>query len=158
MEVLVYNSSSVSAMAIAAHECGHAIQWHKKSVLIRVRDAMVAPVGVATKIGQAMFSMFLLVILIFSTGGVFIWFTLAGLILYMATGLFQLVTLPVEFDASRRAKNELTELGYLSTENDIKGTKGVLNAAAMTYVVAFLMTATILLMFIVRFLMILRSR
>lgn len=157
----VYDSSSVSAMAIAAHECGHAIQWKKKTLLIRFRNIITTPVTIATQIGQAMFSMGL-IILLFSVGNGFqnwlIWITIAGLILYASMGLFQLVTLPIEFDASKKAKKQLEELKLMVTENDIKGTKSVLNSAAMTYVVAFLSTATILAMFIVRIILMMRNK
>lgn len=153
----VYNSSSVSAMAIAAHECGHAIQWHKKSVIVRVRETIMTPVSIATRIGSAMFSMGLMVFLFLPVPNFFAYITIAGLIMYSAMGLFQLITLPLEFDASSKAKKELAELGLMTTENDIKGTKGVLNAAAMTYVVAFLSTATVLAMFIIRFIMMTRN-
>ncbi len=153
----VYDSSSVSAMAVAAHECGHAIQWHKKSIMIRVRTVLTNPVQIATMVGQSFFSAGLLFILIFGFSAWFTWITIGGVILYLAMGVFQLVTLPIEFDASRRAKKQLSELNFMVTENDIKGTKGVLNAAAMTYVVAFLSTLIILTMFIIRLILILRS-
>ncbi len=153
-----YNSSSVSAMAIAAHEVGHAIQYHKKSLMIRIRTVMTAPVQIATGIGQAMFSMGLLFILIVGFAAWITWITLGGIILYAAMAIFQLVTLPVEFDASRRAIKNLKEMGMINNENDLKGSKGVLNAAAMTYVVAFLSTAITLAFFVIRFILLTRNR
>ncbi len=156
----IHNSSSVSAMAIAAHETGHAIQWAKRSIFIRLRDSVAVPVQIATQIGQTMFSMSLFILLFASAGSGLenwmMWTTIAGLFIYVAMGIFQLITLPVEFGASKKAKKELKELKLMVTENDIKGTKGVLNAAAMTYVVAFVTTALTLAMFVIRFLLLTR--
>lgn len=160
----VYNSSSVSSMAIAAHECGHAIQWHRQERTIKLRDVLVKPVGICTQIGSAMFSMGMMLLLMSMLMGssssmidsVSIWITFGGLIMYGAMGLFQFVTLPVEFGASRKAKKQLEELGFMVTKADKEGTKAVLNAAAMTYVVAFLTTATMLALFILRLLMMMR--
>ncbi len=153
-----YNSSSVSAMAIAAHECGHALQWANKHILVRVREKIQTPVMIATQIGQAMFSIFILLFaIIFSSATLLLWFSIGGLILYGAMGLFQLVTLPLEFDASRKAKKELKELNMLNSENDIKGTNGVLRAAAMTYVVQFLTTAVIFAFWLIRILAVFRN-
>ena len=152
----VYNSSSVSAMAIAAHETGHALQWSKKSVLIRFRDSVTVPVQIATQIGQTIFSMSLFMILFFGISSWMAWTTVAGLLIYSAMGIFQLITLPVEFGASMKAKKELKSLNLMVTEEDIKGTKGVLNAAAMTYVVSFMTTSLTLALFIVRFLLLTR--
>ena len=155
----IYDSSSVSAMAIAAHECGHALQWAKKSIMIRFRDTIAVPVQIATQVGQMMFSMSLF-ILLFSVGSAIekwlLWTTVAGLFIYGAMGLFQLITLPVEFGASMKAKKELKELKFMVTENDIEGTKRVLNAAAMTYVVSFVTTILTLALFIVRLLLLTR--
>ncbi len=153
----VYNSSSVSAMAIAAHEVGHAIQWHKKSIMIRVRSVLTTPVQVATGIGQVFFSAGLLFILLFGLHAWMTWITIGGVIVYGAMGIFQLVTLPIEFDASRRAIKNLKELEMINNENDLKGTKGVLRAAAMTYVVAFLTTIITFAFFVIRIILIFRE-
>ncbi|BDU67476.1 MAG: zinc metallopeptidase [Candidatus Tyloplasma litorale] len=151
----VYNSSSISAMAIAAHEVGHAIQWHKKSVMLRVRGALTKPVQIATAFGQAIFSLGLFfMIFFFSTW--LLWTAIAGIVMYAAMGIFQLVTLPVEFDASRRAKKNLKEMGIVSTPEEKEGVKVVLNAAAMTYVIAFLSSMISLAFFIIRFLLLTR--
>lgn len=153
----VFNSSSVSANAIAAHECGHAIQHHKGEKMIGIRSSIAPAVGVATKIGSMMFQIgwILWMFTLFSASSgsqIFAWFTLGGLIMYAAMGIFQFITLPVEFGASRKAKKELAALGLMKTQSDIEGTKSVLNAAAMTYVIAFLTTAIALAIFILRFL------
>ncbi len=151
-----YNSSSVSAMAIAAHEVGHAIQWHKKSVLVRVRGVLTTPVQIVAGVGQMMFAMggILMMLLAGITFWVF-WITVAGLITYAAMGIFQLVTLPLEFDASRRAMKNLTEMGLIQTQEEKQGAKGVLRAAAMTYVIAFVATMITLAFFLIRLLLIL---
>ncbi len=154
-----YDSSSVSAMAIAGHEVGHAIQWHKKSILVRVRSILTTPVSIVAGVGQMMFSMGgLLMILLVGIEGWIFWITIAGVLAYSAAGLFQLVTLPLEFNASSRAMKNLKEMGYIQpgTDDEI-GAKGVLKAAAMTYVIAFISTMITLLFFIIRLLLILAN-
>ncbi len=153
----VFNSSSVSAMAIAAHEVGHAIQFHKKSFLIRVRSILTTPVMIATGVGQMFFSLGLFYILLFGFGAWIFAITFGGIILYGAMAVFQLVTLPVEFDASKRAMNNLKEMGLINNENDLKGSKAVLKAAAMTYVVAFITTLLTFAFFLIRFILIIMN-
>lgn len=153
----VFNSSSVSAMAIAAHECGHAIQWQKKSIMLRIRVVLTKPVQIATNFGQAIFSLGLFFFLFFTSAWL-LWTSIAGIVMYFAMGIFQLITLPIEFDASRRAKKQLKEMSCLNSENDIKGTKSVLNAAAMTYVIAFIGTIITLAFFIIRFILLTRNK
>ncbi len=153
-----YNSSSVSAMAIAAHEVGHAIQWHKKSIMLRVRNVMTAPVQIAAGVGQSMMAFGgLLMILVAGVSFWWFWLTIAGLITYLAMGLFQLVTLPLEYNASRRAMKNLKEMGMLNSTEEIKGAKGVLRAAANTYLIAFIATMITLAYFILRLLLILAN-
>ncbi len=153
-----YNSSSISAMAIAAHEVGHAIQWHKKSVLVRVRNVLQTPVQIAAGVGQMMFAMggiFMMLIMGFSTW--IFWITIAGLITYAAMGIFQLVTLPLEFNASSRAMKNLKNLGMINGAEEEQGAKGVLRAAAMTYVIAFISTMITLAFFVIRFLLLIAN-
>lgn len=153
-----FNSSSVSAMAIAAHEVGHAIQWHKKSVLVRVRGVLQTPVQIAAGVGQMMFAMGgLLMMLVMGFSAWIFWITIAGLITYAAMGVFQLVTLPLEFDASKRAMKNLKELNLIAPEEE-QGAKGVLRAAAMTYVIAFVATMITLAFFIIRFILLTSDR
>lgn len=153
-----YNSSSISAMAIAAHEVGHAIQWHKGSIMVKVRNVLTTPVQIVTGIGQAMFSMGgLLFLLIAGAYTWLLWLTIAGLIMYAAMGIFQLVTLPLEFDASRRAIKNLKQMELISNEDDLQGSKTVLRAAAMTYVVAFISTTVTLAFFVIRFILMTRN-
>ncbi len=153
-----YNSSSVSAMAIAAHEVGHAIQWHKKSIMLRVRNTMAAPVQIAAGVGQSMMAfggLFMILFMGFSFW--WFWLTIAGLITYAAMGLFQLVTLPLEYNASKRAMKNLKEMGMINNVDEEKGVKGVLRAASNTYLIAFIATMITLAYFILRLLLILAN-
>jgi uncharacterized protein len=125
----VYAGHAVASTAIAAHEVGHAIQHEKAYAPFRVRSAMWPVVAFASNAW-----IFLLLIGFLAQ--------LAGLvafaiILYSVVVLFQLVTLPVEFDASRRALVQVRELGFVST-GEAAGAKKVLTAAALTYVAAAL--------------------
>ena len=121
----VYNSSSVAAIGVAAHECGHAIQYAEEYTPMKVRGALVKVTNFSSSI-----SMFIVILgLIFS----FRELALVGVALFSVVVLFQLVTLPVEFNASRRAVKILD--GYMDRE-ELSGVKSVLSAAAMTYVAA----------------------
>ena len=126
----VYNTPSVAALGIAAHETGHAIQHAKAYAPLKMRMAIV-PVTMAA-------SRMLPFIII---GGIF--FHLTGLITlgiycYVILLAFQLITLPVEFDASRRAKIILQQMGIVQPGQEMAGVNNVLNAAALTYVAAFI--------------------
>jgi hypothetical protein len=121
----VYGGRSVASTAIAAHEVGHAIQHEKAYTPFRLRSAMWPAVAFAS---QAW--LFLLMIGLFAQIAGLMTF---AIILYSVVVLFQLVTLPVEFDASRRALAQLKGLGLVST-GEGQGAKKVLTAAAMTYV------------------------
>ena len=122
----VYDNSSVAAIGVAAHECGHAIQHAKGYVPVRLRTAMVPAVNICSTISWP-------VILI----GVFLSWNQSlialGIILFSAAVIFSLVTLPVEFNASSRALKILGNTGMLSNDEVGKARK-VLRAAAMTYV------------------------
>jgi len=128
----VYNGTSVAAVGIAAHEAGHAIQHSRKYVPVKLRGALVPVANLGSR-----FSMILVIIGLIISGtaqtNIGFYLALAGLGLFLFAVLFTLVTLPVEFNASRRAKNILSDTLYMSGE-DMKGVKKVLNAAAMTYV------------------------
>ncbi len=128
----VYNTPSVAALGISAHECGHAIQHAKAYGPLKARMAIVPITSIASR-------MLPFVIL----GGLF--FQITGLITlgiycYLILLAFQLITLPVEFDASRRAKIILGEMGMVQAGNEAAGVNRVLNAAALTYVAAFVAT------------------
>ena len=124
----VYESTSVAAVGVAAHECGHAIQHQKNYVPLTLRAAIV-PVA---NLGSTLAWPLILIGLLFSrnTGVLFIDL---GIICFSFAVIFQLVTLPVEFNASRRALRILGEQGILS-ESELPYTRKVLQAAALTYV------------------------
>lgn len=125
----VYPSSSVAALAVAAHEIGHVMQYQEGYVPIRIRNAILPVANFGSQAAP-----FLVI-----AGMLLGWFDLAiaGVALFAAVLLFQVVTLPVEFNASSRAIAMLSEGGYLAYD-EIPGAKKVLRAAAMTYVVAAL--------------------
>ena len=125
----IYEDNTISSVAVAAHECGHAIQDKEAYAFLRFRSSLVPVVNLTSRI--ATIFIFLGFILEFLN------LLYVGIILLSVGLLFQLITLPVEFDASRRGKEELKKIGLIS-DNDIKGTKKVLNAAAFTYVASFL--------------------
>lgn len=119
---------SVAAMAVTAHELGHAQQHQQNSILMGIRTALIPGARFGPSIG------ILLIIL-----GLFMNATglaTLGLILFAGATLFTVVTLPVELDASRRALNMLEQSGLLATEQDRHGAKTILRAAAFTYVAA----------------------
>src|SRR3954454_21962602 len=126
----VYNTPSVAALGIAAPETGHAIQHAKAYAPLKARMAIVPMTMVASQ---------MLPFVIF--GGIF--FRISGLITlgiycYLILLVFQLITLPVEFDASRRAKIILQQMGIVRSGEEVVGVNKVLNAAALTYIAAFI--------------------
>ena len=136
----VYHATSPAAIGVAAHEAGHAIQHAKNYKPITVRSKLV-PV---TNIGSAISMPLFFIGLIFSYYPLLI----AGIILYSLVSIFQLVTLPVEFDASSRAMRVLESSGILN-ETELKASRKVLSAAAMTYVAALLTSLLTLLRLII---------
>lgn len=125
----VYSGTSVAAMGIAAHECGHALQHAKGYVPVKLRSAMVPVVNFASSLSWIV----IVVGLLMANTTI----AMIGVIFMAAATVFYLVTLPVEFNASRRAKRLIVDL-KLAKGDDSKGVKKVLSAAAMTYVTAFL--------------------
>lgn len=125
----VYGSSSIAALGVAAHECGHALQHLEGYEPLKLRSAVVPTVNIGSSLSWP----------IFLAGMISGWrpLLLAGVMLFSLTVLFTLITLPVEFNASRRAMAALEGRGYLSWE-ELDGAKKVLNAAALTYVAAAL--------------------
>jgi uncharacterized protein len=126
----VYNTPSVAALGIAAHETGHAIQHAKAYTPLKWRMAIVP----ATMVASQMLPFIII-------GG--LWFRITGLITlgiycYLILAVFQLITLPVEFDASRRAKIILQQMQIVQPGEEVAGVNKVLNAAALTYVAAFI--------------------
>ena len=123
-----FHGSSLAALGVAAHEAGHAIQHHVGYSMLRARMALVPITTISSKllpfviIGGLFFGMLGLIKL--------------GVLVYLVLTLFHLITLPVEFDASRRAKAELVNLGILE-QGEMRGVNQTLDAAALTYVAAF---------------------
>lgn len=122
----VYNSTSVAAIGVAAHECGHAIQDQREYAPLKIRGAIVP----AANLGSKACWIFIIGGLLFGANSFLI---NIGILLFSLSVLFQLVTLPVEFDASRRAVAILGQTGILGGE-ELRGTRKVLSAAALTYV------------------------
>jgi len=126
-----YSGISLAALGVSAHEAGHAIQHREGYGALKARMALV-PI---TQISSRLLPMVIIGGLFFGgIGGIFIE---VGIVCYFILTVFHLITLPVEFDASRRAKVELVGLGILS-RNEMPGVSQTLNAAALTYVAAFL--------------------
>lgn len=123
-----YNGTSVTAVGVAAHECGHAIQHAKGYTPLSIRSTLVPVVNIGSSIGMPL----ILIGVFFSFNQILIQ---VGIWAFALTVLFQLVTLPVEFNASSRAVNKIEQYGLLSSEEN-KGCKKVLRAAAFTYVAA----------------------
>lgn len=123
----VYGNTSIAAIGVAAHECGHAVQHARNYVPLSVRSAIVPVANFGSQLSWPLF----LAGLIFS----FRPLLTIGIVLFCAALLFQIVTLPVEFNASARALRMLDETGIMGRQ-EIRGTKKVLRAAAMTYVAA----------------------
>ena len=125
----VFKSTSVAAIGVAAHECGHAIQDNESYAPLRIRTAIVP----AANFGSAISWPLILMGLIF--GGIGSPLVEIGILMFSLAVLFQLVTLPVEYNASSRAVKLLDSQGILSG-SEVDGTRKVLNAAALTYVAA----------------------
>ena len=126
----VYQSQSVAAVAIAAHELGHAMQDHEDYFPLRIRAALVPAVNIGSTLGWILI---FIGFLIQSTG-----LAVLGLIIFAGGAVFALATLPVELNASSRAKRLLAETGLITGEDEQRGVNQVLNAAALTYVAALI--------------------
>jgi hypothetical protein len=134
----VYSSNSVAALAIAAHELGHAMQDKEEYLPLRLRAAIVPMVNIGSTLGW----IFILIGLLLRLQPV-AWI---GVLVFSGGALFALATLPVELNASARAKRLLTESGLIVGEDEARGVNNVLNAAALTYVAA-LVTAVLQLLY-----------
>jgi uncharacterized protein len=132
----VYQSNSLAAVGVAAHEAGHAIQDQQNYGPLALRSAMVPSVQIGSWLGPIVFFVGL-----FMAVEPLAWI---GLLLFGATAVFALVTLPVEFDASKRAREILVSNGVVAPQ-ELKGVNAVLDAAALTYVAAALQAVTTLL-------------
>ena len=138
----VYSANSVAAVGVAAHEAGHAVQYAEGYGPIKVRSALIP----LCNIGSQLSILFILIGLVLYSEPLFG----IGVILFGVAVLGQLVTLPVEFNASRRAIATL-ESGNLLGDGELQGAKKVLSAAAMTYVAALLVSLAQLLRFLLAF-------
>lgn len=124
----VYNATSVAAIGVAAHECGHAIQHQQEYAPLNIRSAIVPAANIGSRLAWP-----LILIGLFITSDTGVLLINIGIIAFSLAVIFQLVTLPVEFNASRRALVLLEDCGILS-ESELPSTKKVLSAAALTYV------------------------
>ena len=124
----VYGSNSVAALAIAAHELGHAMQDHQGYAPLRLRSALVPAVNIGSNLGWILI---LIGLLINMTELAWL-----GVFAFSAGAIFALATLPVEFNASSRAKRLLKDTGLITSRDEQRGVNIVLNAAALTYVAA----------------------
>ncbi len=138
----VYNSTSIAAIGVAAHEAGHAVQHAVNYKPIKIRE-MIIPV---TQIGSWLYLPIIFIGFLFSSQ----YLVNLGIILFSTLAIFQLVTLPVEFNASDRAIRTLSQSGILYGE-EINGAKKVLRAAALTYVAALVSSLAQLLRLILIF-------
>ena len=141
----VWGSSSVAAVGVACHEVGHAIQNAQDYLPIKVRQAIIPATALGEKLSVPLL---ILGLLLSSYARVFIYLAYAGIALYALCAVFQLVTLPTEFDASRRALVSIQDMNLLDGE-ELTGAKKVLSAAALTYVAALATTLMQLLRFII---------
>lgn len=137
----VYDSASLSAIGVATHEAGHAIQHARNYAPLWVRSMLVPTASIGSSIGY-----FVMLIGLFMASQNMV---LVGAVLFSAVLLFQIVTLPVEFDATRRAKELVVAQGIISP-HEREGVDRVLNAAAMTYVAAAVSTLLTLIYFLLR--------
>ena len=137
----VYNSNSIAAIGVATHEAGHALQHARNYAPLWVRSMLVPTASIGSSVGYLV----MLGGLMFASTNL----VLVGAVLFSAVLVFQIVTLPVEFDASARAKVLVVEYGIISAQ-EREGVDRVLNAAAMTYVAAAISTLLTLLYFLMR--------
>ena len=137
----VYGSTSIAAVGVACHEAGHAIQHAQKYAPLWLRSMLVPTANIGSSLGY----LGMIIGLVIQSQGLFF----LGVVLFSAVVLFQLVTLPVEFDASARAKKLAFDYG-LVLEQERGGMSKVLNAAALTYVAAAVSSLMTLLYFLFR--------
>ena len=134
----VYNGASIAALAITAHEIGHAIQDQQEYFPLRLSGALVPAVNIGSYLGWI-----LLLIGVLLNYTAIAWL---GVIVFSAGAVFALATLPVELNASARARQILLQTGIVTSQDEMRGVNNVLNAAAMTYVAA-LITAVLQLLY-----------
>lgn len=138
----VHDGRSLASIGVAAHEAGHAIQDARGYLFLRFRTAMVPATSIGSKLA---WPLLIIGMLLQATGLLY-----AGIILFSIAVLFQVVTLPVEIDASRRALVLVRSEGIVSSEAEAAGARSVLTAAAMTYIAAAASAILTLLYFLIR--------
>lgn len=131
----VYGSTSIAAIAVAAHECGHVMQYQQGYSLIKLRNSILPIANFGAR-----FSYILVLVGLFM-GSLGYTVSMIGVVLFGAVLVFQLLTLPVELDASNRALDMLTAGGYITGNSEENAARKVLRAAAFTYLVAVLSSA-----------------
>jgi uncharacterized protein len=134
-----YHGHSLAALGVAAHEAGHAIQHKQGYAMMKFRQTLVPVAMIASPVAWFVTSFGILLAVLLGSKVLGIMMLQIGIAALLGIALFQFVTLPVEFDASRRAKLELVNLGILDRD-EMKGVDETLNAAALTYVAAFVST------------------
>ncbi|MBE6152251.1 MAG: zinc metallopeptidase [Firmicutes bacterium] len=136
----IFHGDTIAAAAVAAHECGHAIQDKDGYIYMKIRSMLVPVVNLVTYIGY--------IVAIISLFAGIIGYLKVSIIIILVALAFQLITLPVEFDASRRANEQLLKLNLVSSD-EVTHTKKMLNAAALTYVASFVSSVLNLLRLII---------
>ena len=129
----VYNSESVASIGVAAHECGHVMQHKEKYAFIVLRGILVPVVNLTSRAGY--------IIMIIGCIASILDVAMIGLILMAGSLVFQLITLPTEFNASKRARKQLLKLNIIN-ESELSEVGSMLNSAAMTYVASFFASLT----------------
>ena len=138
----VFHGDSIASISVASHECGHAIQDKDNYVFMRIRASLVPVVNFVNNFG------YIATIIGFIAGIVDV--LICGIVMLLATLLFQLITLPVEFDASNRAKKIINDLNLVNPEEQ-EGVSSMLSAAAFTYVASVINTLLNLLRLVIRY-------
>ena len=138
----IFHNNSIASISVAAHECGHAIQDKENYSFMRIRASLVPFVNFISGAG-------FLVVLISLVAGI-TGYLIYGILMILVTLLFQLVTLPVEFDASKRALDQLKKLDIVD-QGEIEGATNVLKAAALTYVASVISSILSLLRLIIMY-------
>jgi uncharacterized protein len=141
-----FRNASLAGLAVAAHECGHAIQHARNYAPLALRTTFVPVASLGSRLAIPLF--FIGFLLAAGGAGGMVFLMDLGIFFFAAAVMFHLITLPVEFDASRRALLLLGNTGYL-TQHEVGGARKVLNAAALTYVAAATMAVLQLVRFIV---------
>lgn len=141
-----YNSTSIGAIGVACHEAGHAIQHAEEYAPMKLRSAIIPACNIGSRVGPIM-----ILIGCFFAGALGKNLIIFGIMLFSLVAVFQLVTLPVEFDASKRALRVIGDSGMFA-DADYKGAKKVLTAAALTYVAALITSVMQIMYYVTRFL------